>query len=173
MFQDNPFRSSIPAPILAFLEAPKMVFGSSPEFNDRWVKTNLGSDVFELLSGQRISCCGTVMGTALGMLKYLTAFRSEVMHLKDTSWGADTSIHNKIIRGSLSSEVSLMDNFNIVATLGNELEDKLKYSSDGLLIGPDGLPVPVLHQALPQTYSRVVELLKKTDKWHAPSSRCS
>ena len=157
IFQDNPFRDPLPGEIVAFLEAPHMVFGSEP-LNDSWIKENYSAEILAGLTGRRISCCGTVMGTEEGMIKYLQAFLSEVRTLDSLNHGADTSIHN-IIVSNMKEHVAVVDNLTgAVGTIGANAQTDLRFNDSDLIVQPDGRPVPVLHQ-----YDRHPEIAAKLE----------
>jgi hypothetical protein len=144
IFQDDPFRMSLPADISVFLESSDMKFGFEP-INDAWMQENYGLETKNRLCGERISCCGTVMGTEDGMLRYLRAFVAEIKRLKSVAHGADTSVHNILVREILTDRIAVVENFqNAVGTMGALTE--FLPDADGHVLGPNGLPVPILHQ---------------------------
>ncbi len=149
IFQDDLFRDPLPAELVAFLEAPKMVFGGEPLYNDPWVRKNYDNDTLTHLSGHGVSCCGTVMGTATAMLDYLEAFVGQVRELNSLAHGADTSIHNVLVREILKERFAVVENLEgAVATLANEQYDQLQFDTDGYLLSRDCRRVPVIHQYL-------------------------
>ena len=159
-FQDDPFRDPLPASLVAFLEAPKMIYGQEPLYNDPWVRTNYNDATLERLVGNGISCCGTVMGTSVAMLDYLRSFCAEIKKLTSPAHGADTSIHNVLVREILKDRFTVMDNLSgAVGTLGNESFEQLKLNSKGLIIGKDGRPVPAIHQYEKELFSGVLKAL--------------
>jgi hypothetical protein len=150
IFQDDPFREDRGAELSVFLEAPKMIFGQEPLFNDAWILNNYDHSLAQHLQGKRISCCGTVMGTTEGMTRYLELFAEELSNLRSMAWGADTSIHNKIIYGPLLDCVDIRENLiGGIATLGNVMDEDLIFDSEGWLLGDNALPIPVIHQYRP------------------------
>jgi len=160
VFQEDPFRDPLPAEIVAFLEAPKMKFGVEPLFNDPWVRGNYGDAMLERLAGERISCCGTVMGSSRGIVSYLRAFAHEIPKLRSVAHGADTSVHNVLVRLTLTDRVAIVDNLHgAVATIGCNAIGELRLSSSGLVLGEDHRPVPVVHQ-----YDRHPELVNCLSK---------
>ena len=147
IFQDDPFRDPLPRGITAFLEAPKNVFGEETLYNDPWIRDNYGELKLRQLTGQRISCCGTVMGTETGMLEYLRAFFCEIIKLRSVAHGADTSIHNVLVREVLREHATVVENLQgAVATIGSNFNERLQLEDGGLVLGPSGCLVPVLHQ---------------------------
>jgi hypothetical protein len=146
IFQDDPFRDSLAGDVVAFLEAPHMVFGDEP-MNDGWIRNNYGEWMSSRLAGKRISCCGTVMGTEVGMIDYLGAFVAEIERLKSVAHSADTSVHNVLVRESLVNRIAVVENFHsAVGTISSSPLSRAVIGSDGRVLGPVGLPVPVLHQ---------------------------
>ena len=146
IFQDDPFRDPLPAELVAFLESAKFIYGSEP-INDTWIRQNYDQKTLDNLAGHRISCCGTVMGKSSAMLDYLRGFLAEIQKLTSIEHGADTSIHNVLVRNMLSQRFGIADNLaGAVATLGNEPFENLKFSANGQLLGKDGRIVPVIHK---------------------------
>jgi hypothetical protein len=145
IFQDDPFRDPLPGEVTAFLESPDMIYGAEA-MNDGWLLENYGENVSAKLKGQRITCCGTVMGTMAGMIRYLRAFIREIVELKSVAHGADTSVHNRLVRDSLAGQIAVAENYHSVGTLNSSSAAGLVTGVDGFVLGPDGLPVPVLHQ---------------------------
>lgn len=150
IFQDNPFREAQNHPLIAFLEAPHVKFGEEPKCNDAWIRNNYGSARLERLKGYRISCCGTVMGEISSVISYLRNFVGEIQNLKSLAWGADTSIHNVLVRDVMKSQFYVAENFVDVATIGNVLREDIRHNPAGLITGPDGRPVPIIHQCPPE-----------------------
>jgi hypothetical protein len=146
IFQDDPFRDSLAGDVVAFLEAPHMKFGDE-SMNDGWIRDNYGEATSSRLAGKRISCCGTVMGTEVGMVDYLRAFVAEIGRLKSVSHGADTSVHNILVRESLVDRIAVVENFqSAVGTINTSPLSSAVIGSDGRVLGPSGFPVSVLHQ---------------------------
>ena len=161
-FQDNPFRDPLPGRITAFLESPNMVFGSEPA-NDGWIWNQYGNEMIGRLRGHRISCCGTVVGTQEGISHYLRAYVSEIIHLKSVAHGADTSVHNVLVRDVLADQITIAENFqSIVGTINSSFTSNLVVGTDGLVVGPNGKLVPVLHQydRLPDLMARLLRQLE-------------
>ena len=159
IFQDNPFRDPLPGEMVAFLESPHMVYGLEP-MNDGWILENYGAEMKAKLQENRISCCGTVMGAVAGMIEYLRAFVSEIVKLKSVEHGADTSVHNVLVRDTLKNQITVIDNFErIVGTVNPKSE--LTMGISGLVLGANGQPIPVLHQydRLPDLASRLIQQL--------------
>ncbi len=145
IFQDNPFASPLPGEIVAFLESSNMVFGSEP-MNDGWILENYGPEMAAKLRGKRISCCGTVMGTEAGMIRYLNRFMAEIAHLKSVAHGADTSVHNVLVREGFSGQITVAENYQGQVGTVNASASEFVLGTKGLVVGASGLPVPVLHQ---------------------------
>lgn len=152
IFQDDPFRDPLPGDIVAFLEEPFVRYGKEP-MNDGWIIENYGATCFKLLNGQRISCCGTVMGSAPGMIEYLSAFASEIIRLRSVAHGADTSVHNVLIRKRMAGQITIVDNFE--GAVGTCHADSNRVASRPPVLDTAGKPVPVLHQ-----YDRHPEFMK-------------
>jgi hypothetical protein len=151
IFQANPFSEHLDGPIVAFLEAPHLIFGSEPRFNDVWIQNIYDADTLSRLSGHRISCCGTVLGSVDGIILYLRAFLEEIRKLRSLAWGADTAIHNVIIREVLNDKVHIAENMEgAVGTLGNESPERLNKSPEGLVRSRSNKIVPILHQYTPE-----------------------
>lgn len=150
IFQDNPFRSPLCGEILAFLEEEHMVYGREP-MNDGWISTNYGPGALARLTGFCISCCGTVMASEAGMIRYLRAFVSEVRRLHSLAHGADTSVHNMLVREVLSDRIRVKDNHNGPVSTVNPDVGRFRVAS--AILDRGGRPVPVLHQ-----YDRAPEL---------------
>lgn len=143
IFQDDPFREPLPGTMTAFLESPHMCYGREP-MNDGWLLENYGPEISAALRGQRITCCGTIMGTEAGMIRYLQAFTGEILRLRSVAHGADTSVHNVLVRQTLAGEIAVAENFEgAVGTINSEAAD---FKADGLVLNTQQKPVPVLHQ---------------------------
>src|SRR5207253_2623667 len=90
------------------------------------VRSIIYKQVLTRMIGHRISCCGTIIGTVDGMIDYLSSFFDELCKLKSLTWGADTSVHNVVIREVLKNRVLIKENIEgAVATLGNEHAQRL------------------------------------------------
>lgn len=145
VFQADPFRDELPGDVVAFLESPQMTYGEEP-MNDGWIVENYNHQMLQHLVGQRISCCGTIAGSLSGLLKYLQAFNNEIRHLKSVAHGADTSVHNVLIRRNAFHAFEIAENYlSMVGTVGPAF-DEIMIGEDDLVRAPSGRPVPVLHQ---------------------------
>jgi len=158
IFQDNPFRDPLPGDMVAFQEAPHMCYGHEP-MNDGWLRENYGPATAAALKDQRITCCGTIMGTEAGMIRYLQAFAAEIIRLRSVAHGADTSVHNVLVRQTLAGKIAVADNFQ--GAVGTINADSCEFNLDGLVLDATRKPVPVLHQydRLPQLAEMLLEKL--------------
>jgi hypothetical protein len=87
------------------------------------------------------------------MINYLRAFQHEIQSLQSVEHGADTSVHNVLIRQQLSDTVAIQDNYEgMVGTVGPLFDPALIHES-GFILARSRAPVPVLHQ-----YDRIARL---------------
>lgn len=160
VFQDTPFSTDLPGEFCAYLESPHMVYGKEP-LNDGWIRRNYDESKLKQLHGTRISCCGTIAGTMPGMLNYLKAFENEFIQLASLEHGADTSIHNRLIRQPLKSTTTICDNFEgEIGTISERSEESV-YDDQFIVRRPDKSIVPVIHQ-----YDRLDKLRQHWDMQH-------
>lgn len=85
------------------------------------------------------------------MIRYLEAFIAEIPRLRSVAHGADTSVHNVLLREVLGNNIEVVDNISgPVVTVNSEAA---RFQVNRSIVDREGRPVPVLHQ-----YDRVPQL---------------
>ncbi len=148
LFQRHPF-ADIASPACHFyLEHPTRTIGEEPT-NLRWAKQFLPPDQVALLSKQRISCNGIVIGGMAAMDEYLARMAADIsaVPLKLRRLGAaDASIHHRLVFLSGGVPGVIMENNVHVATMGLEPDSIYVVGDDGLVRTTDGRQPAILHQ---------------------------
>lgn len=140
-FQRDPFAMPLEPGISCFLEAPHMRIRDCP-FNSSWIRLGYGEAMFDQLAGRPISCSGVSIGDTAAVLGYLNLMVDEIVELRRQAGGIDQGVHNYLLHtGRLPAAHLVPNGEGPVLTIGYMGE-----IADADLVGPDGLPLPVLHQ---------------------------
>lgn len=149
IFQDDPFVNDFDTEQeLEFYYEPELI-GNCP-CNSWWYKTMLGDSVLDQVKDNYIVCCGTIMGTREGLLKYLNQFKDAFDEWRKSgrvfTGGEDTVVHNLlIINNKITQKYKIVHNgYGAVSTL--EHQKILDFDDNGRYINVDGKPTPVIHQ---------------------------
>jgi hypothetical protein len=155
VFQADPFADPFPAPLLVALD-PGCWTMTSCQSNRLWMIDFLGQAAFDRVAGERVSCAGTVFGTAPAVLHYAQRMTGELVKVADRTlgrFGPDQSVHNYLFwSGQLPGAAAVENGRGVVFTARGEDMSRFRIA-DGVLYNFDGRPVPVVHQ-----YDRVPEL---------------
>ena len=149
IFQDDPFS-------YGFDEGQELEFYYEPELigncrcNSWWYRTMFGEEVLNQVKDKIIICCGTIMGTREGLLKYLELFKQEFKNMRDNgrifTGGEDTVIHNLLVyNDKIPMKYKITHNGEgVVSTLDHQ--KTFTFDGEGRYINNDGRPTPVIHQ---------------------------
>jgi len=149
IFQDDPFVNEFaPEQELEFYYEPELI--GNCRCNSWWYRTMLGDHVLNQVKENYIICCGTIMGTREGLLKYLEQFKNELQEWKKSgrefTGGEDTVVHNLMVYfDKIPQKYMILHNgCGAVSTLDHQ--KTLKFDEQGRYINDDGRPTPVIHQ---------------------------
>jgi hypothetical protein len=161
VFQDDPFSGAPTGEVIVFLEDPRWTLDTCP-YHAYWLRTLFGDQVLNEVSGRRISCAGTVLGTWNGILRYLllmqlTTFQCAVpARLLE---GIDQGIHNVILHRNKLPAVTVVENAEHVFTMGTVPRENVLITRDKKVADLRGRICPVLHQY--DRHPAVVELVNE------------
>jgi hypothetical protein len=142
VFQTNPFERPLPADIVFTQE--RCLIGDDPIVRPRIAHT-YGDAVAHNLRDFPLSCCGTTLGTARGIVRYLLAMTQALLTLPvPLASHADQIIHNHIAHLRALRGAWLEASDGTVSKMEHTPEESVVVSADEVLI--DGKRVPVLHQ---------------------------
>lgn len=118
-------------------------------WNARWIRNAFGEATLARMADKRISCSGTVCGRLSGILLYLEQMEQLILGLPErpkSAAGGDQGVHNYILHSGLLGNVSIMDNFQRVATLHHVNGAELRTDQNGCVVNPDGGISEIAHQ---------------------------
>ena len=147
IFQDDPFAYGLNTDLEFYFEPA--TFAECP-CNSWWIKTMCGEEVFQEMKDRNIVCCGTIMGTRKGLLRYLEVFKQEFQNMRDSGrvfiGGEDTVAHNRLIYTNRVPGVLAIkcNGHGPVSTL--EHQKTFKFDDRERYLNEDGKPTPVIHQ---------------------------
>jgi hypothetical protein len=119
VFQANPFDTAMPKGLVAFLEEPSQTIGSC-QYNARWIREAFGKTILKQIGGERISCCGTLLGSWQGILNYLLMMQLCTYEIAPHSrfiFGIDQGIHNYLLCTGRLDRVAFDENAKHVWSL--------------------------------------------------------
>lgn len=147
VFQADPFADPLPAAVVAALETDKVRTATEPS-NAAWARRFYGEHVLTQLADRRVSCVGTVFGTAAGITHYLEELVREMVGMGDRGvgqFGPDTSAHNLLLWSGRLPDVGTAENGSrLVFTVAGEDVERFRIEN-GVLLSTDGRPVAVVH----------------------------
>lgn len=155
VFQADPF-SWNPRPGVHFVLEEMQVRIGRCRFHRRWMSRQFGQAYVEQHADETVTCAGTTFGDAASILQYLQLMVATTMKARKLAKirGGDQGIHNYLLLEKLLPNSIVHPNRRApVLTLGAMRWDQLQFNAAGLVVGADGVPVPVLHQ-----YDRIPEL---------------
>lgn len=149
VFQSDPFAHLPREGLAVSIESEDYTVGSEPH-NAMWIERVYGRGMLARIGDQRVSCVGVTYGDREAITAYLRRFNQELMALGPKALGmggADTAIHNVILRTHQLGEPHLLEPLQSpVATLNGIPESSACLSPEGHLLNRDGSEPSVLHQ---------------------------
>ncbi|HXP97693.1 MAG TPA: hypothetical protein VN809_13335 [Telmatospirillum sp.] len=145
VFQADPFASAHRVDIAAFNEEETMTIGRCP-FNGRWVREGYGAAVFREMAARPISNVGTVMGSGLGIMRYLLLLQAEAFRVAAPArnrLGVDQVAHNRLL---VLNSISSFANGDHIWTLGYVPPEKVVLTPDHKIADVHGRVCPIVHQ---------------------------
>lgn len=147
IFQDDPFVYGLNSDLEFYFEPATFAECSC---NSWWIKTMCGEEVFQEMKDRGIVCCGTIMGTRKGLLRYLDVFKQEFQNMRDSGrifiGGEDTVAHNRLIYTNRVPGVLAIKHNGRGAVSTLEHQKTFKFDDQGRYLNDDGKPTPVIHQ---------------------------
>jgi len=148
VFQSMPF-AGLGAGLHVSMETPEITLGSEP-FNRSWLLDAYGDVMLRHLEFNHVSCSGVTLGDRQSIDAYLTRMISEFMdqpYRKMRTRIYDQAMHNKLLHhNELGVCVRCKPLSSLIATVGCLQADAFEFSSDGKLLGEDGIPAAIVHQ---------------------------
>jgi hypothetical protein len=143
-FQDDPFKHHINTDLEFFLE-PILIKDS--EFAMRHMVDQRGKEFSDSIGDNYVACCGTTMGTKLGIVHYLKEMIKELerLSIEKGQLFEDQATHNYLIYTNKVSNYKLYHTCHgPVATL--HYKRKGVFNEEGDIVNEDGSLTPIVHQ---------------------------
>ena len=143
VFQGDPFAEPLHTEVS--FAAEDDTIGPCP-WNSSWLRMAYGEAVLEELADRQISCSGTTIGEADGIVRYLRTMRTEIetRPYDRTTFGVDQGIHNYIV-WKLRPAYGRLDIVNsVVKTLYYTSKDRVQVTDGRITV--DGRAAPVIHK---------------------------
>lgn len=143
VFQGDPFAEPLHAEVSFAAEDDKI--GSCPH-NSTWLRMLYGDAVLAELADCQISCSGTTIGEAGGIVRYVKTMREEIetRPVDSRGFGFDQGIHNYIV-WKLRPPYGRLDPANrIVKTLHYTPKHRLQVTEGQITF--EGRAAPIVHQ---------------------------
>ena len=143
VFQSDPFAEPLGADVSFAAEDYKI--GPCP-WNSNWLRLAYGDEVLAELADCQISCSGTTIGTADGIVRYLRTIRQEIetRPCARTTFGIDQGIHNYIVWKIRPTYGQLDPANRIVKTLYYTPTERVQVTDGRITV--DGRAAPIVHQ---------------------------
>lgn len=147
IFQDDPFVYGLNTDLEFYYEPA--TFAECP-CNSWWIKTMCGEEIFQEMKDKYIVCCGTIMGSRQGLLRYLEVFKQEFENMRSAGrifiGGEDTVAHNRLIYTNRVPGVLSIKYNGRGAVSTMEHQKIFKFDDHGRYLNDDDKPTPVIHQ---------------------------
>ncbi len=158
-FQGNPF--SVDRNSEVTFAAEDEILKNS-DVNGIWIREFFGSDIYEEICMNTISCAGTTIGTAQGMMSYINDM---CYQLKNTEHSIhipfDQGIHNFLAWKEHRGIYAVDSEDTVFNTIGLTPRDKISIRDDLVLV--DQKFSPVIHQW--DRHENIRNFIEKSDKF--------
>jgi hypothetical protein len=148
VFQGDPFARAPGGDLVVFLE-DKVRTLDTCYVDSYWIRSAFGDLALEEVRGRRMSCAGTVLGSWIGILRYLLIMQLGAFECAPPARlleGIDQAIHNVMLyRGRLAGAV-VVNNAEHVFTMGIVPKNHIVITQDGRITDQDGRICPIVHQ---------------------------
>jgi len=155
LFQRDPFAFTIPDGLCVFMEdAGKTI--ATCHSNSEWMRLGFGKRAVRKLGGEKISCCGTVIGTTAAIGDYLERM-GRILYAAKSRKSIDQAAHNWLIHRQPPPALHRFDNESgPVLTMHHMDAKQIHLDESGRVVNRAGQVVNTLHQ-----YDRHPELARK------------
>lgn len=153
-FQGDPFLSTEKNSIFFAQEEEEKIIKEDIRFNSRWIQQTYGKEILEKIGNEKITCCGTVLGSSINCLSYLKFINDEILRFyrdKIESFGdmLDTAIHTYLFytNPGILKNPQMKVNGDIFGTVGitiQEFPEKILIREGKIEV--NGKKPPVIHQ---------------------------
>jgi hypothetical protein len=149
IFQSHPFAGSPAGELVFFLEDARATIGACPS-NSFWIQNVFGDEVLKRLSGKRISCSGTTMGSHQAILRYIETLLSyatpELTSRLIGTRGEDQGIHNYMLHTAALPNIRVSENGEFVYTLARVPPAETCVLPGGISVAASGRIPAIVHQ---------------------------
>lgn len=170
VLQSNPFAAiGEDRRVRFFLESDRYTLGTE-KYYARWMRMFIPAQYHSAYAPARVSCCGVTLGGTREMADYLAALANRIRKvslLRRRIIGADSAFHNLIAHVTHDVPGILVENNDLVATMGLEPPGSYRIGSDGLIECGDGRVPAICHQ-----YDRTPEFAAAMRARFASDSAC-
>jgi beta-1,4-mannosyl-glycoprotein beta-1,4-N-acetylglucosaminyltransferase len=161
VFQGDPFKDLI-EDFIYFAEEDESETIETNSFNSRWVNQCFGPDILNEIKKNKISCCGTVIGSIKNIKIYLEEMCKQMVRVKNESPVyfsdmMDQGIHNYICYKKLDlfNNPTMKSNGDFISTIGITcLQFPEKIENNGEELKVNGKTPCIVHQ-----YNRSKDLI--------------
>jgi hypothetical protein len=148
VFQSDPFANAPGGDLVVFLE-DKVRTLDTCYVDSYWIRSAFGDLALDEVRGRRMSCAGTVLGSLIGILRYLLIMQLGAFECAPPARlleGIDQAIHNVMLyRGRLLGAV-IVDNAEHVFTMGIVPKNHVVITQGGKITDLGGRICPIIHQ---------------------------
>lgn len=143
LFQGDPFSIPLRAPVETAVE--KLRIGEE-RYNREWIRSLYGEDVLAELADKPISCCGTTLGTVLGISEYIDVMCREVELRGRGRALFDQGCHNYVVWKARPELVVVDVQERLFSTVGLIANNPSRLQLRDGTVFADGMAAPVVHQ---------------------------
>ena len=153
-FQSDPFLNIEKNSIFFAQEEENKTINDDKRFNSRWIEQTYGKEILEKIGNEKITCCGTLLGSSSNCLSYLKFMNDEIVRFyrdKIPSFNdmLDTPIHTYLyyIKPEILRNPQIKTNGDLFGTVGitvKEFPEKILIKEGKIEV--NGKKSPIIHQ---------------------------
>jgi hypothetical protein len=153
-FQSDPFFKIEKNSIFFAQEEENKTINDDKRFNSRWIEQTYGKEILEKIGNEKITCCGTLLGSSSNCLTYLKFMNDEIVRFyrdKISSFNdmLDTPIHTYLyyIKPEILRNPQIKTNGDLFGTVGitvKEFPEKILIIEGKIEV--NGKKSPIIHQ---------------------------
>lgn len=142
VFQDDVFAHAAERNVSLFEDGESFLANGS--YNARWYIDAFGQAAFDQVKDRQPICIGVVVGEIAALRRVVSHF---IARIARAPFGKiEQAIFNQMVfTGEFGADIEIRKNLEAVATLANEDDAGSLTAFDGVLLGKNGRPVPVVH----------------------------
>ncbi|MCX6896877.1 MAG: hypothetical protein NTZ16_15590, partial [Verrucomicrobia bacterium] len=145
LFQRDPFAFAVPDGLSVFLEDSRWTIGDCTHTANQ-IKRRFGGAALRAMSGRRVACAGTILGTTAAVREHLERVTRSFAG-RITRKTVDQGVFNHLLHAQPPAKLTCFENFaGPVLSMARLDMAKLRFDAAGRILDDDGNVINTLHQ---------------------------